>query len=184
MLTIIGLSGSLRAGSYNAALLRAAKASAPEGVDVQIASIRDIPLYDGDIEAASGIPSSVAQLKDRIAAADGLLLVTPEYSNAMPGVFKNVIDWLARPPSDVPRVFRNRPVAMMGATLGRGGTHLAQVAWLPVLRTLGTRPWFGGRVAVSDARQAFDDTGALVDDRVRAQLATFMAGFAQFIGPR
>jgi NAD(P)H-dependent FMN reductase len=82
MLTIIGLSGSLRAGSYNAALLRAAQAAAPEGVDLQIASIRDIPFYDGEVEAASGIPGPVAQLKDRIASADGLLLVTPEYNNS------------------------------------------------------------------------------------------------------
>ena len=184
MLTIIGLSGSLRAGSYNASLLRAAQESAPEGVDLQIASIRDIPLYDGDVEASSGIPKPVAQLKDRIAAADGLLLVTPEYNNSIPGTFKNAIDWLSRPPSDVPRVFRNRPVALIGATPGRGATNLAQAAWLPVLRTLGTRPWFGGRLAVAEAGKVFDAAGALVDDRVRTQLGTFMSGFAQFIGPR
>src|SRR5918992_5538503 len=112
MLQIIGLSGSLRNASYNTALLRAAREAAPEGIDVQIASIRDIPLYDGDVEAASGIPGPVAQLKDRIAAAHGLLLVTPEYNNSLPGVFKNAIDWLSRPPSDIPRVIRNRPVAL------------------------------------------------------------------------
>jgi chromate reductase, NAD(P)H dehydrogenase (quinone) len=181
MLTIIGVSGSLRAGSYTAALLRAAKEATPEDVDLQIASIREIPLYDGDVESSSGIPAPVAQLKDRIAAANGLLLVTPEYNNSIPGVFKNAVDWLSRPPSDVPRVFRDRPVALIGATPGRGATNLAQAAWLPVLRTLGTRPWFGGRLAVAEAAKVFDAAGTLVDDRVRAQLATFIAGFTQFI---
>jgi NAD(P)H-dependent FMN reductase len=121
-------------------------------------------------------------LKDRIATASGLLLVTPEYNNSIPGVFKNAIDWLSRPPSDVPRVFGNRPIALMGATPGRGGTLLAQAAWLPVLRTLGTRPWFGPRVAVGGANRVFDEAGRLLDDQLRLQLRSFMEGFAAFIG--
>jgi NAD(P)H-dependent FMN reductase len=107
---------------------------------VEIASIRGIPLYDGDLEAEKGIPDAVQILKDLIASSDGLLLVTPEYNNAMPGVFKNAIDWLSRPPKDIRRVFGDRPVALMGATPGMGGTILGQNAWLPVLRTLGMRP--------------------------------------------
>lgn len=182
MTTIIGLAGSLRAGSFNGALLRAARDMAPEGVTVEIATIRDIPLYDGDLEATSGVPKVVADLKDRIAAAGGLLLVTPEYNNSMPGVFKNAIDWLSRPGADIKRVFGNRPVAVMGATTGRGGTILAQASWLPVLRTLGTRPWFGGRLMVSGANRVFDAQGQLVDDEIRTQLRTFMAGFVEFIG--
>jgi len=96
-------------------------------------------------------------------------------------VLKNAIDWLSRPPADIPRVFGNRPVAVMGATPGRGGTVLAQTAWLPVLRTLGTRPWFGPRLQVGGANRVFDEAGQLVDDHVRSQLRTFMAGFAEFI---
>jgi chromate reductase, NAD(P)H dehydrogenase (quinone) len=142
MTTIIGISGSLRKASFNALLLRAAAESIPAPATLEIASIRDIPLYDGDVEAA-GIPEPVRILKDRIAAADGLLLATPEYNNSIPGTFKNAIDWLSRPSSDIARVFGNRPVALMGATPGRGGTLLAQTAWLQVLRTLTTRPWFG-----------------------------------------
>ncbi|MGE0864101.1 MAG: NAD(P)H-dependent oxidoreductase [Vicinamibacterales bacterium] len=181
MVTIIGLSGSLRAGSFNAALLRAAKALAPGEAAVEIASIRGIPLYDGDGEAADGVPPDVAALKDRIAAADGLLLVTPEYNNSIPGVFKNAVDWLSRPASDIARVFRDKPVAIMGATPGKGGTILAQAAWLPVLRTLGTRPWFGPRLAISGAKTVFGPAGELQDDTVREQVQKFMDGYVKFI---
>ncbi|MCB9731889.1 MAG: NAD(P)H-dependent oxidoreductase [Deltaproteobacteria bacterium] len=180
MTTIVGLAGSLRAGSFNASLLRAAVAVAPEGTTVDAASIRGIPLYDADVEAESGIPDAVAALKDRIAAADGLLLVTPEYNNGIPGVFKNAIDWLSRPASDIGRVFGGKPVALMGATPGPGGTILAQAAWLPVLRTLGTQPWFGSRMYVSSAGHVFGPDGALIDDQVRARLTAFVAGFAEY----
>jgi NAD(P)H-dependent FMN reductase len=179
--TIIGISGALRRGSYNAALLRAAVELAPPGLTVEVVSIRPFPLYDGDLEAEQGIPEPVRAAKERIAAADGLLLVTPEYNNSIPGVFKNAIDWLSRPPKDIPRVFGGRAVALMGATPGGGGTTLAQAAWLPVLRTLGTELWSGPRVYVSGAAKAFDPTGRLVDDGVRASVARHLAGFAEFI---
>jgi chromate reductase, NAD(P)H dehydrogenase (quinone) len=180
MTTIVGISGSLRQASFNAMLLRAAAESTPLAASLKIASIRGIPLYDGDVEAA-GVPEAVRVLKDKIAAADGLLLVTPEYNNSIPGVFKNAIDWLSRPSSDIARVFGNRPVALMGATPGRGGTLLAQTAWLQVLRTLATRPWFGPRMAISSAPGEFDAAGRLSNDKTRAALEQFMAGFVQFI---
>src|SRR5262245_5127987 len=178
---IIGIAGSLRKASLNAALLRAAIEHAPEGTKVEAASIRGIPVYDGDLEEERGIPQPVQALKDLIAAADGLLLVTPEYNNSIPGAFKNAIDWLTRPPKDIARVFSGRPVAVMGATPGRGGTNLAQAAWLPVLRTLGMRAWFGGRLMVSGAHKVFDEQGKLTDDEIKAQLVKFMAGFAEFV---
>ncbi len=180
MATIIGIAGSLRAGSYNAALLRAA-AQVTVGASVEIGSIRGIPLYDGDLEASTGIPQPVVELKARIAAADGVLLVTPEYNNGIPGVFKNALDWLSRPAADIGSVFGDRPVAVIGASPGGFGTILSQNAWLPVLRTLGMRPWFGGRLMASRAHTLFDAGGELTDAAHRKQLADFMRGYVEFI---
>jgi NAD(P)H-dependent FMN reductase len=179
MANVIGIAGSLRQGSYNAALLRAAVALAPEGLHIEIAAIRDIPLYDGDLEAA-GMPPPVTALKERIAAADALLLVTPEYNSSIPGVFKNVIDWLSRPPKDIPRVFGDKRVGLMGATPGRFGTLMAQAAWLPVLRTLGTRPFFARKLYVGEAAKSFDAAGQLTDERVRGELTKYLTDFASF----
>ena len=181
MTTIIGISGSLRQGSFNAALLRAAAEVAPEGCTVEIASIRGIPLYNADVEESEGIPSVVAELKDRIADSDGLLMVTPEYNNSIPGVFKNAIDWLSRPPDDIPKVFGNRPVGLIGATPGLFGTVLSQTAWLPVLRFLGTRLWLGKQLYVSGAMEVFDESERLVDEKMRKRLTAYMAGFAAFV---
>jgi NAD(P)H-dependent FMN reductase len=181
MIKIIGITGSLRKDSFNTALLRAATGLVPNESALEIATLRGIPLYDGDLEANEGIPQAVIALQEQIVAADGLLLATPEYNNSMPGVFKNAIDWLSRPPSDIARIFGNRPVAVMGASPGGFGTVLSQNAWLPVLRTLGTRPWFGGRVLVSRAHQVFNESGEMVDEAARRQLRDFLAGFVEFV---
>jgi NAD(P)H-dependent FMN reductase len=182
--TIVGVAGSLREGSFNAALLRAAAELAPAEARVEIASIAEIPLYNGDLESEHGVPDAVKSLKDRIARADGLLLATPEYNNSIPGVFKNAVDWLTRPSQDIPRIFGDKPVAILGATPGMGGTRLAQAAWLPVLRTLGTRVWFGKQLYVAGASRVFDAQGKLVDEKVRQHLAEFVLGFAAFVNER
>ena len=180
MATIIGISGSLRAKSLNAALLRVAAELAPAGTTIQIESIREIPLYNGDVEAA-GAPAAVKALKDRIAAADGLLLVTPEYNNSIPGVFKNAIDWLSRPPDDSARVFGGKPVGLIGASPSRFGTLLSQTAWLQVLKALGTRPWFGQSLYLSGANKLFDAAGNLADEESRKRVQAYLAGFAKFV---
>jgi NAD(P)H-dependent FMN reductase len=181
---LIGVSGSLRAGSYNTALLRAAAALLPAGTALGVETIRGIPLYDADLEALQGIPEAVARLKDAIAAADGLLLVTPEYNNSIPGPLKNAVDWLSRPPADIPRVFGDKPVALVGASPGGFGTVLSQNAWLPVLRTLGAQLWSGGRLLVSRAGSVFAPDGSLADEKIRAALVEFMAGFVRFVESR
>ena len=174
---ILGLSGSLRKASFNSALLRAAAQSMPSGAELEIGTIAGIPLYDGDLEAAEGLPGPVAERKEQIVRADGLLLVSPEYNTSLPGVFKNAIDWTTRPASDIDRVFKGKKVALMGASAGAFGTILSQNAWLPVLRTLGMDLWSSGRLLVPKAAMAFDESGALVDDKIRARLRRFLDGF-------
>lgn len=180
MIRLLGIAGSLREGSYNLALLRAAAALAPSDCELEVVSIRGIPLYDGDVETQAGIPAAVQALKARLLGADGLLLGTPEYNGAIPGPFKNAIDWLSRPPAEIPRLFHDRPVAVCGVTPGMGGTRYAQLAWLQILRQLGMRPWFGKALALSEAGKLFDTTGQIREEKVREQVRTFIAGFARF----
>jgi len=180
MTKVLGISGSLRRGSYNSALLRAAMRLMPPESTLEVASIRGVPLYDGDVEA-QGIPAAVTQLKEAIVKADGVLLVTPEYNNSIPGVFKNAIDWLSRPASDIKRVFGGKPFALIGTSPGPFGTVLSQNAWLSVLRTLGTQTWFGGRVAVARAANVFDESGAIKDATIEEQLKQFLAGYVAFL---
>lgn len=180
MTKLVVISGSLRKGSFNTALLRAALDMAPEGVQIVEGSIRGIPLYDGDVEAADGIPDAVTRLKDLVAQADGVILFTPEYNNGIPGVFKNAIDWMSRPSSDIARVFGGKPFAITGASPGNFGTLLSQEAWLPIMRTLGTVPWFGAKLMVSRAGSVIEN-GKIVDEATEKKLRDFVAGFAAFV---
>lgn len=184
MTRIVGIAGSLRRTSFNLGLLHAAEGLMPDGAVLDVRTIHGIPLYNADDEATSGLPASVRALKDAVAGADGLLLATPEYNNGIPGVFKNTIDWLSRPADDIGRIFGGRPVAVIGASPGGFGTILSQDAWLSVLRTLGTRPWFGGRLLASRAGSLFDNEGKLTDQATKDRLRDFMAGFVEFAGKR
>jgi NAD(P)H-dependent FMN reductase len=184
MMTIIGVSGSLRKQSFNTALLRTAATLMPAGSTLDVRTLHGIPLYDGDEEAEHGIPPAVATLKEAIVGASGVILSTPEYNTSIPGVFKNAVDWLSRPPADIKRVFAGRPVALMGATPGLLGTVLSQTAWLPVLRTLGMDLWMAGRLRVPGAGKVFSADGTIVDEAVRQQLHEFLAGFVAFVSRR
>ena len=184
MTRIVGISGSLRRGSYNSAVLRAAAALMPPESTLAIETIAGIPLYNGDDEAASGVPEIVARLKDTVAAAEGLLLVTPEYNNSVPGVAKNAIDWLTRPAADIPRVFGGKLVAICGASPGGFGTILSQNAWLPVFRTLGAELWSGGRLLVSRAGNVVGSDGEIADAATRENIRKFVAGFVAYVKRR
>ena len=120
---VLGIAGSLRQRSYNRGLIRAAVAVAPAGVTVRILDLAEVPLYNQDVEDA-GEPRSVVTLKGEIGAADALLIATPEYNHGIPGVLKNAIDWASRPRRTSPLL--DKPVAVMGASPGRGSTARAQ----------------------------------------------------------
>jgi chromate reductase, NAD(P)H dehydrogenase (quinone) len=177
---LLGISGSLRTGSYNTALLRAAQQGAGPELQVEIATLHGIPLYDGDLEATSGVPAAVKELKQRIIASDGVLLATPEYNGGIPGVMKNAIDWLSRPGTDIPKVFRGRPFALLGATPGGFGTVLSQNAWLPILKQLGVQLWSGGRIVLSHAPNVLDAGGKITDETTLKLVTGFVQGFAAF----
>jgi len=179
--TIAAMSGSLRAGSFNSALLRAAIELAPSDVRFDTLSFRGVPVYDGDLEATEGIPAQVTQLKNAVAQCDGLLIATPEYNNGMPGPLKNAIDWMSRPPADIDRVFRGRPLGLMGATPGQGGTRLSQQSWLQPFRTLGLQLWTGQQLFVAGAGPLFDADGRLTDERTRTRVAKFVAEFVAYV---
>jgi NAD(P)H-dependent FMN reductase len=182
MIKLVGFAGSLRAGSFNRALLAAAVDAMPEGASLEALSIDAVPLYNADVEEQQGIPASVASIKDKIAAADGLLIATPEYNGGIPGIAKNVIDWISRPGDDQPRVTHGRPVALIGATPGGLGTALSQAAWLQVLRTLRMRVFVtGGPFYVSAARNSFDQNG-VANDELKKRLASYLKAYVESIG--
>jgi chromate reductase len=183
MTTLIGIAGSVRRNSYNAALLRTAASLMLSDAELRIESIAAIPLYNADDEAERVVPEPVSRLKEAIAAADGLLLVTPEYNNSIPGVAKNAIDWLSRPPADSARVFGGKPVAIAGASPGGFGTILSQNAWLPVFRTLGAKVW-PGRLLVSRAASVFDAQGEISDPATRENVRKFVEGFVSYVRGR
>lgn len=182
MTNLVALSGSTRRGSLNTALARACAELAPASAAVDVTTPAGIPLYDGDLEADQGVPDAVEQLKSRIMEADGVILVTPEYNQGVPGVLKNAVDWLSRPPGDIGRVFRGRPFALCGASAGAMGSRTAQYAWLPTLRALGVELWNGGTLFAASAGSLFDDDGRLVDERMRERVQGFVGGFAEFCG--
>jgi chromate reductase len=181
VIKLIGISGSLRRGSYNSALLRGVAALLPATAELRIESIDAIPLYNSDIETGTGIPEAVQRLKDLIAAADGLVLATPEYNNGIPGVAKNVIDWLSRPPTDSARVFRAKPIAILGGSPGAFGTVSSQNAWLPVLRSVGADVWAQGRLVVPRVAGTINASGEVTDAATLNFMRQFIEGFVQHV---
>src|SRR5690348_17244803 len=129
----------------------------------QVGAARALPLFDQDIVDRDGFPPEAVELKEALRAADGLLISTPEYNWSIPGFLKNAIDWASRPASDIPAVFGDLPVALIGAG-GSAGTRLGQSAWLPVFRYLRMRPWAERTLYVDRARERFGPDGRLIDE--------------------
>jgi chromate reductase len=170
-LTICAISGSLRAGSYNTAALRAATELAPEGVDIVAQSIADIPLYNEDLKI-TGFPPAVIRLQQAIASADAVLIATPEYNYSIPGVLKNAIDWVSR--TD-PQPFVDKPVAIMGASPGALGTGRSQYDLRKMFVYLDAHLLNRPEIMISAAPSRFDADGKLTDETTRkfvAQLVT------------
>ena len=176
---ILGISGSLRRDSLNTRLIRAIQSTASAEVKVELATLNGIPLYDGDVEAKSGVPRAVVELRERIKAAEGIIFAMPEYNAGMPGVLKNALDWLTRPPKEMGPTFAGRPLALAGATPGGLGTALAQAGSLTVLRQLKVR-LFPDHLRVSSAADCFDEQGQ-PDDKLAGQLQRWLQSYIEFI---
>lgn len=167
---LLGLSGSLRAGSTNSRLVRAAGAAFGP-CRFEVGNIR-FPLYDGDLEEAEGIPAEVAHLAAQILEADAIVISTPEYNKNLSGVLKNALDWLSR---TKPAPLSGKPVAIMSAAAGRSGGACTQVSLRTCLTPLQPRVLPGPEVLIAGSRSAFDDAGALIDERSQALLDRLMA---------
>lgn len=174
-LTFLGIAGSLRNGSYNRGLIRAAAEAAPTGTRVLTYELAEIPMFNADVEAA-GDPVAVADFKRAIAGADALLIATPEYNHCVPGVLKNAIDWASRPARQ--SVLTGLPVAIMGASSGRGGTARAQAHLRYGLAYTNGFVLPLPEVLVDFARDKFDGEGTLIDPETRKEIRDLLVSLA------
>jgi chromate reductase, NAD(P)H dehydrogenase (quinone) len=172
---ILAVSGSLREGSFNTSLLRAAIEAAPEGVELELwEGIGELPLYDEDLEG-DDVPESARRLREDWAAADAILFSTPEYNGSVPGGLKNAVDWASRP--RIGAVLRNKPVAVVGASTGQFGALWAQQDLKRILGIAGARV-VGTEIPVSRAEEHFDAEGRLLDGEIFEQLRLHLTTLA------
>ncbi len=175
---MLGIAGSLRAGSHNRALLAAAVELAPRELEIRtFERLREILPYDADVDAA-GAPEPVRTLKAAMRESDGILIATPEYNHGVPGVLKNAIDWASRPAGSA--AFADKPIGILGATPGTGGTIRAQLA---LRQSLASDAYLMGKpeVLIAKAGEKFDAAGRLTDEPTRRHLERFLAAFAVWI---
>ena len=175
---ILGFAGSLRRGSYNRALLHAAQGLAPEGMTIEIFDLVEVPLYNADVEA-QGDPPGVAAFKQAIRAADGLLMVTPEYNHGVPGVMKNAIDWASRPPQDA--VLARKPVGLLGASPGMTGSARGQSQLRQAFEFTNSYAMPQPELLVFHAHEKFDAEGRLTDETTRHFLGAFLTAFEAWV---
>jgi chromate reductase len=176
---ILGISGSLRHGSHNTSLLQAAAASLPPGAELELLDgLAELPPYDADVDTEDEL-APVARLRAAIAAADGVLIATPEYNGSLPGVLKNALDWASRPWPD--NALRGKPVAVLGASTGLFGALWAQAETRKVLRIIGADV-IEGELPIGQAHAAFDSDGELIDPALRDTLAELVSVLAARAG--
>lgn len=171
---VIGIIGSLRHNSVNAAVARTAVEHAPEPIEIELFDVHDIPLYDGDIEV-EGTPQIVTELQERVGDADGLIFFTPEYNSSLPAVVKNVIDWLSRPP----RLYEGTPVTAVSATPGRRAGAGVLAHFSQIMERQPTR-LFSETLGIGSYAEKLDDSGALVEPDTIASVQAFLERFAEF----
>lgn len=176
-LTVLGICGSLRRGSYNRMALRAATELAPTGMTIEpYEELGDIPPYNDDVRE-HGYPPLVQAFRDRIKAADALLFVTPEYNYSIPGVLKNAIDWASRPPS---QPLDGKPCAIMGASQGVFGSARAQYHLRQVCVFVNLLPVNRPEVMIPQAQTRFDGSGRLTDEMSRKLIADLLTSLADW----
>jgi chromate reductase len=174
-LVVCGIAGSLRAASYNRALLRTAGELAPPGLAIRVFDLAPVPLFNLD----AGIPAPVADLKRAIGEADALLLASPEYNYGLSGVLKNALDWASRPPRESTLI--GKPTAIMGASPGFAGTARGQIMLRTVLQGTHTPVMVAPEIFVSFAEEKFDAAGRLTDESTREHVARFLASFEVWV---
>jgi chromate reductase, NAD(P)H dehydrogenase (quinone) len=175
---ILGFAGSLRAASYNRSLLRAAQALAPGGMTIEIFDLIGVPLFNADVEA-QGDPPAVTALKDAIRAADGVLIVTPEYNHGVPAVTKNAVDWASRPPQAA--ALARKPVGVIGASPGITGSARGQSQLRQAFEFTNSYAMPQPELLVFKAHEKFDEAGTLTDEATATYLVRYLAAFADWV---
>lgn len=174
---VFAFAGSLRDGSYNRALLRAAQEEAPAGMTIEIFDLTGVPLYNADLEA-EGDPEQVAALKDGIRDADAVLIATPEYNHGVPAVSKNAVDWASRPPRNSP--LDEKPVGIIGASPGMGGSARGQSQLRQAFEFTNSYCMPQPEILVARAHEKFDDDGRLTDEKTRTYLGKYLTALAEW----
>ncbi len=175
---VLAFAGSLREGSYNRALLRAAQELAPDGMTIDVFDLLGVPLYNADVEA-EGDPERVAALKDAIRAADCVLIATPEYNHGVPAVTKNAVDWASRPPRSAP--LGAKPVGIIGASPGMTGSARGQSQLRQAFEFTNSFCMPQPEILVARAHEKFDDDGRLVDETTRTYLGRYLDALAAWV---
>ncbi len=176
-LNILGIAGSLRRDSYNKMLIKNFLECLPEKVDMEIFDLANIPLFNQDLEQTP--PDSILKLKNKIRLADGIIISTPEYNYSIPGVIKNAIDWVSRPYNENP--WTNKPIAIVGASIGGFGTVRAQLHLRQTFFYLKSRLLQAPEIYISNASEKFDDAGYLKNTEDKEKLCQLFDGLIALI---